>query len=154
MSIQFFFTASPLYSRCTPHFELNPHVACEQVLRFGGIMRRQASTAPKRRLKCQGFIPYFLHSRAFTYGLFHLLSKWRVCLLTNPTPFYQNPHHFNHKSNFWGFFLCSLPGRRSKSMSDRPSCNAGYVCKAFPMFWEKRVLGMKLTTFCTLHTYI
>lgn len=95
------FRASPLYSRCTPHFKLNPHLACEQVLHFGGNVRRQASTAPKRRLKCEGSIPSFLHSLAFSYGLFHLLSKLRACQLTNP---------LYHKSNFWVFFyVACLP---------------------------------------------
>ena len=70
------FTASPLHSWCTPLFELNPHLAC--------VMRRQASAAPERRFKCEGSIPSFHHSLAFSCSLFHLHSKWRTYLPTNP----------------------------------------------------------------------
>lgn len=96
-------TASPLYSRCTPHFKLNPHLACEQALHFEGIMRRQASAAPEKRLKCEGIIPSFLHSLAFSCSLFHLHSKWRTYLPTNPPPptaFYLCSLCFTHKPIF------------------------------------------------------
>ena len=84
MSHSVLFTASPLHSWCAPHFKLNPHLACEQALHFEGITRRQASAARERRFKCEGTIPSFLLSLAFSCSLFHLHSKWRTYLPTNP----------------------------------------------------------------------
>jgi len=73
------------------HLIQPPRHSTSPLSHFGGIMRRQASAAPERRLKCEGIIPSFLHSLAFSYGLFHLLSKWRACQLTNPLSILPEP---------------------------------------------------------------
>lgn len=96
------FTASPLHSWCTPHFKLNPHLACEQALHFGCIMRRQESAAPERRIKCEGIIPSFHLSLAFSCSLFRLHSKWRTYLLTNLHPLYFT---FTHSTLLINQFL-------------------------------------------------